>query len=205
MPAPSHESIQHKKFFLVDNDCKTDIGMGLTGAELRKVRAFIRSCRECFALKLIDLEGYKGKPVRIQLEDDHPVFRCPYNLSLSERKEVKLRCKTLLDAGMIELSDGEYACATIMLAKKDTFGNWAKPKMCKDYHPVNRKTKSNRYPMPMLKKLSNALGRARVFSILDMRLGYHQLPLRLEDRPKTAFWRVDDDGRDMLFHWKFLP
>jgi hypothetical protein len=35
--------------------------------------------------------------------------------------------------------------------------------------------------------------------------GYHQLPLRLEDRVKTAFWGVDDDGRDMLFHWKFLP
>ena len=51
-----------------------DIGMGLTGAEARRVRAFICSYRACFAFKLTDLEGYKGKPVRIQLEDDHPVF-----------------------------------------------------------------------------------------------------------------------------------
>ena len=26
-----------------------------------------------------------------------------------------------------------------------------------------------------------------------------------DDRVKTAFWRVDRDGRDQLYHWKFLP
>jgi hypothetical protein len=55
------------------------------------------------AFKLTDLEGYKGKPVRIQLEDDHLVFRRPYKLSLSERDGIKSRCKELLDAGLIEL------------------------------------------------------------------------------------------------------
>ena len=51
-----------------------DIGMGLTGAEARRVRAFICSYKACFAFKLTDLERYKGKLVKIQLEDDHPVF-----------------------------------------------------------------------------------------------------------------------------------
>ncbi len=59
--------------------------------------------------------------------------------------------------------------------------------------------------MPIPEELFDAVGKARVFSTLDLRSGYHQLPLRLEDRVKTAFWGVDDDGRDMLFHWKFLP
>ena len=31
------------------------------------------------------------------------------------------------------------------------------------------------------------------------------MPLRQEDRVKTTFWGVDDDGKDNLFHWKFLP
>ncbi len=103
--------------------------MGFTGVEARKVQAFIRSYRACFAFKLTDLEGYKGKLVRIQLEDDHPIFRRTYRLSLLERDGVKLRCKDLLDAGLIELSDGEYACATVMPAKKDVLGNWTEKRM----------------------------------------------------------------------------
>jgi hypothetical protein len=77
--------------------------------------------------------------------------------------------------------------------------------MCGDYRPVNRKTKSDRYPIPTPEELFDGVEKARVFSTLDLRSGYHQLPLRFEDRVKTAFWGVDDDGRNMLFHWKFLP
>ncbi len=205
MPAPLVEFPSKDVVLPIEKDWEMDIGMGLTGAEARKVRAFIRSYKACFAFKLTDLEGYKGKPVRIQLEDDHPIFRRPYKLSLSERDGVKLRCKELLDAGLVELSDGEYACATVMPAKKDILGNWTEKRMCGDYRPVNKKTKSDRYPMPTPEELFDAVGKARVFSTLDLRSGYHQLPLREEDRVKTAFWGVDDDGKDMLFHWKFLP
>ena len=53
------------------DDWPIDVGPKLTGAEARKVRAFIRSYRNCFAFSLHDLEGYKGKPIRIQLEDDY--------------------------------------------------------------------------------------------------------------------------------------
>ena len=83
MPPPSKEPIRDEVISPIDEDWEMDIGMGLTGAEARKVRAFICSYRSCFAFKLIDLEGYKGRPVIIQLEDDHPVFRRPYRLSRS--------------------------------------------------------------------------------------------------------------------------
>ena len=59
---------------LIGEDWEMDVGMGLTVAEARRVRVFIRLYMACFAFKLTDLEGYKGKLVRIQLEDNHPVF-----------------------------------------------------------------------------------------------------------------------------------
>jgi hypothetical protein len=77
-------------------------------------------------------------------------------------------------AELIELSYGEYACATVMSNKEDIFGNWTEKRMCGDYRPVNRKTKSNRYPMPMPEELFNALGFSRIFNTLDLRSGYHQ-------------------------------
>ena len=111
----------------------------------------------------------------------------------------------LLSTKLVELLDGEYACANVMLAKKDILGNWTKKRMCGDYQPVNKKTKSDRYPMPTPEELFNAVGKARVFSTLDLRSRYHQLPLRVEDQVKTSFWGMDDYGKDSLFHWKFLP
>ena len=204
MLAPSGNPSIEKETTEFD-DWPIEVGPKLTGAEARKVRAFIRSYRNCFAFSLHDLEGYKGKPVRIQLEDDHPIFRRPYRLSASERLGVQTRCQELLAAGLIELSNGEYACATVMPSKKDIFGNWTEKRMCGDYRPVNRKTKSDRYPMPMPEELFDALGFARIFSTLDLRSGYHQLPLLLGDRVKTAFWGIDKDGKDQLYHWKFLP
>ena len=141
------------------------------------MQAFIRSYRACFAFKLIELEGYRGKPVRIQLEDDYPIFRRPYKLSVSERDGVKTRCMELLSAGLVELLDGEYACATVMPTKKDIFGNWTKKRMCGDYRLVNKKIKSDRYPMPTPEELFDVVGKARVFSTLDLRSGYHQLAI----------------------------
>ena len=59
--------------------------------------------------------------------------------------------------------------------------------------------------MPTPEELFDAVGHAKVFTILELRSGYHQLPLIVDDEVKTVFWGVDQDGRDQLYHWKFLP
>ena len=112
----------------------------------------------------------------------------------------KLDVKNYWQRNFIELSNEEYACATVMPSKKYIFGNWTEKQMCGDYRPIYRKTKSDRYPMPMQEELFDALGFARIFSTLDLRFSYHQLPLLLGDRVKTAFWEIDKDGKDQLYH-----
>ena len=44
-------------------------------------------------------------------------------------------------------------------------------------------------------ELFDAIGFSWIFSTLDLRSGYHQLPLLVGDRVKTAFWGVDHDGK----------
>jgi len=111
----------------------------------------------------------------------------------------------LLAAGLVELSHGEYASATIMPAKKDVHGNYTDRRMCGDYRPINWQTKSDKYAMPTLEEIFDVVGHARVFSTLDLRAGYHQLPIQEEDKVKTAFWGVNSHGKDCLYQWKFLP
>ena len=101
------------------------------------MRAFICSYGAYSAFKFTNLDDYEGKPVRIQLEDDHPIFRRPYKLNIFERDGVKLQCKELCDASLVELSDGEYACAKVVPVK-DILRNWTKKHMCGNYRPVNK-------------------------------------------------------------------
>ena len=124
------------------------LGSHLVGAEARKIWVFIFSYHKCFAFSLHDLEGFKGKSIHIQLEDDHPIVWRPYRLSVSERIDIQACCWELLAARLIELFNGEYACATVIPSKNDIFGHWTEKHMCRDYRPVNQKTKSDRYPMP---------------------------------------------------------
>jgi hypothetical protein len=59
--------------------------------------------------------------------------------------------------------------------------------MCVDYRPLNEVIIKNMYPLPRIDILFDQLTGARVFSKIDLRSSYHQIRIRPEDIPKTAF------------------
>jgi len=111
----------------------------------------------------------------------------------------------LLEVGSMEFSHGEYALAIVMSAKKDVHSNYTDRRMCGDYRPINRQTKFDKYAMPTPKEIFDVVKHARVFSTLNLRARYHQLPIREEDKAKTVFWGVNSHGKDCFYQWKFLP
>nr|GEX35677.1 hypothetical protein [Tanacetum cinerariifolium] len=59
--------------------------------------------------------------------------------------------------------------------------------MCIDDHELNKLTVKNRYPLSRIDDLFDHLQSSSVYSKIDLRSGYHQLRVRDEDIPKTAF------------------
>ncbi|KAL0556246.1 hypothetical protein IC582_004757 [Cucumis melo] len=70
-------------------------------------------------------------------------------------------------------------------------------RLCIDYRELNKVTIKNRYHLPRIDDLFDQLQGATVFSMIDLRLGYHQLRIKDGDVPKTAF-------RSRYGHYEFI-
>ncbi|GJX47866.1 putative reverse transcriptase domain-containing protein [Tanacetum coccineum] len=111
-----------------------------------------------------------------------PVARAPYRLAPSEMKELSEQLKELSDKGFIRPSSSPWGAPVLFVKKKD--GSF---RMCIDYRELNKLTVKNRYPLPRIDDLFDQLQGSSVYSKIDLRSGYHQLRVRKEDIPKTAF------------------
>ncbi|GJT12694.1 putative reverse transcriptase domain-containing protein [Tanacetum coccineum] len=111
-----------------------------------------------------------------------PVARAPYRLAPSEMKELSEQLKELFDKGFIRPSSSPWGAPVLFVKKKD--GSF---RMCIDYRELNKLTVKNRYPLPRIDDLFDQLQGSSVYSKIDLRSGYHQLRVREEDIPKTAF------------------
>ncbi|GJQ93394.1 putative reverse transcriptase domain-containing protein [Tanacetum coccineum] len=157
----------------------------------RESRLTIISCskaQEYMAKGLFpeDLPGLPpARPVEFQIDlipGAAPVARAPYRLAPSEMKELSEQLQELSDKGFIRPSSSPWGAPVLFVKKKD--GSF---RMCIDYRELNKLTVKNRYPLPRIDDLFDQLQGSSIYSKIDLRSGYHQLRVREQDVPKTAF------------------
>ena len=128
-------------------------------------------------------------------DDSIPQFVRGKRLSPGELAEVTAQVKDLLAKGYIQPSSSPWGAPVLFVPKKD--GGF---RMAIDYRKLNNLTTPNRWPLPRIDELLEQVREAKVFSLLDLRSGYHQVKLSQEDVPKTAF--ITPLG---LYEFKVLP
>src|SRR3954470_12994675 len=111
-----------------------------------------------------------------------PISKRPYKMAPCDLAELKIQLEALLEKGFIRPRSSPWGCPVLFVTKKD-----GTERMCVDYRPLNLATIKNKYPLPKINDLYDQLAGSSVLSKMDLRLGYHQIKIRNEDIPKTAF------------------
>ena len=116
---------------------------------------------------------------------------------MSKDKLLVLR-KTLSDylgKGFIRVSNS-LAAALVLFAKKPGGGL----RFCVDYRALNKLTKKDRYPLPLIQETLQSLGKAKWFTKLDVITAFHRIRIAHGDEWKTAF-----RTRYGLYEWLVTP
>ncbi|KAL0040176.1 hypothetical protein WJX79_009953 [Trebouxia sp. C0005] len=116
------------------------------------------------------------------LPDSQPPFQRMYRLAPSELQEVQQQVTDLLAMKLIEPSTSPYGAPILFVEKKT-----GDLRMVVDYRALNKVIVKNRYPLPRIDDLFDKVFGAQYFSCLDAASGFHQILLKDEDKPKTAF------------------
>jgi hypothetical protein len=111
-----------------------------------------------------------------------PISKRPYRMDVKDLFELKKKIEELLEKGFIRPSSSPWRALVLFVSKKD-----GSRRMCVDYRSLNEVTIKNKYPLPWIEYLFDQIKGAKIFSIIDLRSGYHQLKIRVEDVPKTTF------------------
>lgn len=123
------------------------------------------------------------------------VCKPPYRQSREQREETKKLVEDMLKKGIISRSTSPWASPITLVRKKD-----GTARFCVDFREVNKCLSVPKYPLPRIDDVLQCFEGKKFFSVFDLVSGFWQIPIKKEDRHKTAF--VTSDG---LFEFNRLP
>ena len=136
----------------------------------------------------IELETKEGKEAEVP-------WGPLYNMSRDELLVLRKTLTDLLDKGFIRVSNSP-AAAPVLFVKKPGGGL----RFCVDYRGLNKITKKDRYPLPLIYETLRNISKARWFTKLDVIAAFHKIRIAEGDEWKTAF-----RTRYGLYEWMVTP
>ncbi|GFX69495.1 retrovirus-related Pol polyprotein from transposon 17.6 [Trichonephila clavipes] len=154
-------------------------GTHLSLPQREELNSLLEKYEECFQ------PGGESTPFidhRINTRNHLPVAVPPYRMNPSKKEILKQEIDRLLSEGIIEECESPYASPVVLIPKPNgTF------RLCIDYRKLNEITVADTYPLPRMDDLLHQAKLTPFMSTLDLRAGYHQVKVHVEDQDKTAF------------------
>ena len=168
-----------------------DIGTSLTPEQRSQVLNLIGKFDDIMSKHESDVGRTDLLKHHIETGDSAPIHDRPYRISFAERKAVRALVDEYIDGGLIRESTSPWACPIVLVKKKD-----GTMRFCCDWRKLNKVTKRDAMPLPLINDMIDRLAKAKYFTKLDFTSGYYQVELDETSIEKSAF--VTPDGH---FEW----
>ena len=166
-----------------------DLGINLDNTDLsedQKARLyhFLGNNRDIFAKDISELGVTNVHTHTIRNGDAPPVSSAPYRQTPKMRAELERQLEEMKKHGIIEESNSVWHSGVVMVRKSNN--EW---RFCVDYRKLNAVTELMAFPIPHMTEVFDTLAesKAEIFSTLDLRSGFWQVPLDKESKAKSAF------------------
>ena len=137
----------------------------------------------------------------IRIEEGARPFRsAPYRMTTEQLTELKEEITSYLEKGWIQPSQSPWGAPITYVPKKDKTR-----RLVFDYRRLNKVTLPDASPLPRIDDLLSSLSRSRIYSKLDLKQGYNQIPMERESIPLTAFVTPIPIKGANHFEWSVLP
>ena len=120
---------------------------------------------------------------KIKLKPNPKIYRHrDYQLQGDLAEAMKKLLAEFIERGWIEPSDSEWASPAFIVPKKEK-GEW---RLVVDYRGLNEQTEHDSYSLPLIDSILQKQQKKQIFTVLDLKHGYHQMPLHPDSRPCTG-------------------
>lgn len=133
--------------------------------------------------------------VRVMIRDPTIFAFFPRRFAHTERQQLRQITDDLLERSIIRPSRSPY-CSRVVPVKKKS----GEMRLCVDLRPLNSRIEKQKFPFPIIEDCLSRLANKFVFTLLDLRDGFHQIEVHEDSRKYFAF--ATPDGQ---FDYNYLP
>ena len=184
------------------------MGLNLDNSELseeqkRKRYTFLGRNRDIFAKHSSELKEAKFHSHVIHTKTDKTVSKPPYRQTQQMRAETERLTNEMLQNGIIRESNSPWH-SPVVLGKKPN-GEY---RFAIGYRELNKITEPLSFPIPTLNEVFDTLAdsKAQIFSLCDLRSGFHQIPLFFNGRESKLYYSSRGIYANSFAFWTYeLP
>ena len=162
-------------------DQMPQIPESLSCEQQRDLRQLIREYQDVFSKE--------GNPISSTSLGEHEIHTTGPSIRLLFRRQNPVireieqqQVKEMLRDEVIRPSASPWASPVVMVRKKDGY-----MRFCVDFRKLNDATIKDAHPLPQIDGTLESLYGSQYFTTLDLKSGYWQVPIKEEDKEKTAF------------------
>ena len=158
------------------------LNLTLPTEEQLQLKELLKKHEDIFSRSETDIGHCDLIKHRIDLTDEIPFKQRHRRIPPNMIDEVRRHLEQLIASGVITKSKSPWCSNSVLVRKKN-----GKLRMCVDYRMLNKRTVKDAYCLPRIEDVFDVLNSSSIFSVVDMKSGYHQVEMEESHKERTAF------------------